>query len=224
MVELRAVHKAYLEGSGLRTVLEGVDLSISAGETVALFGRSGSGKSTLLHLVSGIDLPDRGEVVVHGAALSRMSEKERTLFRRSHIGFVFQFFNLVPTLTVEENVLLPLELTGQLDPKHRRRALELLERVGLAQRARSYPDILSGGEQQRVAVARALAHDPTLLLADEPTGNLDEHTGQQVLELLRELAGGGAKTVIMATHSRHNATIAQRVLRLSEGEVHPCSD
>ena len=158
-----------------------------------VLGRSGSGKSTLLNLLSGIDLPTAGEVWVAGRNLGALTERQRTLFRRRSIGFVFQFFNLIPTLTVEENLLLPLELAGRVDAAAHRRAAELLERVGLADRLRSFPDRLSGGEQQRVAVARALAHDPDLVLADEPTGNLDLDTGLEVLALLDELVRPGAR-------------------------------
>ena len=167
-----------------------------------LLGRSGSGKSTLLNLVSGIDLPNSGAVVVAGVDLTALDEHRRTLFRRRHIGFIFQFFNLIPLLTVEENLLLPLELTDQLDAAGRARARKLLDRVGLGDRAASYPEQLSGGEQQRLAVARALVHDPPLVLADEPTGNLDEETAGAVLDLLDGLARETRKTVIMVTHSR----------------------
>lgn len=223
VVELREVYKAYREGAALRTVLDGVSLIIPAGQVAVLFGKSGSGKSTLLHLLSGIDLPDRGEIIVDGVGLAALGERQRTLFRRARIGFIFQFFNLVPTLTVEENLLLPLELTGKLDRETRKNALGLLDRVGLLERRVSYPDILSGGEQQRVAVARALVHDPALILADEPTGNLDEEAGAEVLQLLRELARDRKKTVVMATHSRQSADIADSVLHLADGEVQPWS-
>src|SRR5437867_692776 len=169
LVEVRGLTKAYTEGDVERVVLRGVDASIRRGELAVLLGRSGSGKSTLLNLISGIDLPTAGEVVIDGTQVTRLSERERTLFRRRHIGFIFQFFNLIPTLTVEENLLLPLELNAD-----RRRdghtVHDLLRLVGLADRATSFPDRLSGGEQQRIAVVRALAHDPLLILADEPTG------------------------------------------------------
>ncbi|HYL04503.1 MAG TPA: ATP-binding cassette domain-containing protein, partial [Thermoanaerobaculia bacterium] len=171
LIEIRDLGKSYLEGGHEHAVLRGATATIGRGELVVLLGRSGSGKSTLLNLLAGIDLPSAGEVAVDGVPLSRLGEPARTLFRRDHIGFVFQFFNLIPTLTVEENLLLPLELKGRLGPTERRSALALLAEVGLADRAASWPDRLSGGEQQRLAVARGLVHDPLLVLADEPTGN-----------------------------------------------------
>jgi putative ABC transport system ATP-binding protein len=214
LIELRDLKKEYEEGGRRRVVLKEASASIRRGELAVLLGRSGSGKSTLLNLLSGIDLPSAGEVVIEGVALSSLSEKDRTLFRRDRIGFVFQFFNLIPTLTVEENLLLPLELKGKLNPEERRGALGLLEEVGLADRAGSFPDRLSGGEQQRVAVARALAHDPVLVLADEPTGNLDLETGLQVLDLLDRLTRRAGKTMVMVTHSQEVVGIADRVFRI----------
>ena len=215
MIELRGVDKSFVEGETRHRVLAGVDLDVRHGEFVALLGRSGSGKSTLLNLVSGIDVPDAGSVHVAGTALHAVSEQQRTLFRRRHIGFVFQFFNLLPTLTVAENVMLPAQLNRRdgagADAAAARR---LLARVGLEGRADSFPDRLSGGEQQRVAIARALAHDPPLLLADEPTGNLDRAIGGEVLALLRELAHDRGKTLLVATHSTEVAAGADRVLRL----------
>ncbi len=219
LIELRGLTKTYEEGSRSRVILRDATASIGRGELVVLVGRSGSGKSTLLNLLSGIDLPSSGEVAIDGVELSRLSEHERTLFRRDHIGFVFQFFNLIPTLTVEENLLLPLELKGKVSPAQRRQALDLLAEVGLADRAASFPDRLSGGEQQRVAVARAIAHDPLLVLAAEPTGNLDLETGLQVLEILDRLTRQAGKTMVMVTHSREVVGIADRVLRIEEGRL-----
>ncbi|HWM94885.1 MAG TPA: ABC transporter ATP-binding protein [Thermoanaerobaculia bacterium] len=216
LVELRNLTKAYEEGNRRRTVLREADVAISRGELAVLVGRSGSGKSTVLNLMSGIDLPDSGEVVIDGVSLSTLPERERTLFRRDRIGFVFQFFNLIPTLTVEENLLLPLELKGRVRPEQRQAALGLLEEVGLADRAESFPDRLSGGEQQRIAVARALAHDPLLVLADEPTGNLDLDTGLQVLEILDRLTRRAGKTLVMVTHSREVIGLADRVFRMED--------
>jgi putative ABC transport system ATP-binding protein len=216
LVELRNLTKAYQEGDRRRTVLREADVAIGRGELAVLVGRSGSGKSTVLNLMSGIDLPDSGEVVIEGVSLSTLPERERTLFRRDRIGFVFQFFNLIPTLTVEENLLLPLELKGKVRPEQRRAALGLLEEVGLADRAGSFPDRLSGGEQQRVAVARALAHDPLLVLADEPTGNLDLETGLQVLEILDRLTRRAGKTMVMVTHGREVIGLADRVFRMED--------
>ncbi len=214
LIELRNVTKEYEEGSRRRTVLRGASLTIERGELAVLVGRSGTGKSTLLNLLSGIDPPGSGEVVIDGVVLSALSERERTLFRRDKIGFVFQFFNLIPTLTVEENLLLPLELKGRIGLEPRRSALALLAEVGLADRASSFPDRLSGGEQQRVAVARALAHDPLLVLADEPTGNLDLDTGLQVLDLLDRLTRQAGKTMVMVTHSPEVVGLADRVFRI----------
>jgi putative ABC transport system ATP-binding protein len=216
LIEIRNLTKTYEEGGRQRTVLREAEASIERGELAVLVGRSGSGKSTLLNLLSGIDLPTSGEVIVDGVSLGRLSERERTLFRRERIGFVFQFFNLIPTLTVEENLLLPLELKGKVSPEERRGALDLLAEVGLADRARTWPDRLSGGEQQRVAVARALAHNPSLVLADEPTGNLDLETGLQVLEILDRLTRQAGKTLVMVTHSPEVVGMADRVFRVEE--------
>jgi putative ABC transport system ATP-binding protein len=219
LIELRNLTKDYLEGSRRRMVLCDTNLSIGRGEFAVLIGRSGTGKSTLLNLLSGIDQPSSGEVVIDGVAISSLSERERTLFRRDRIGFVFQFFNLIPTLTVEENLLLPMELKGRVGPGQRRAALALLEEVGIADRAASYPDRLSGGEQQRVAVARALAHDPLLVLADEPTGNLDLETGLQVLDLLDRLTRQAGKTMVMVTHSPEVVGLADRVFRIEDCQL-----
>jgi putative ABC transport system ATP-binding protein len=202
-------------------VLRGVDVSVARGEFLAIVGRSGSGKSTLLNLVSGIDEPTSGEVRIDGRVLAHLSDRERTLFRRRHVGFVFQFFNLIPTLTVAENLMLPLELNGQRGAGARDGVAALLMEVGLADRADTAADRLSGGEQQRVAVARALVHDPDLVLADEPTGNLDTDSAGVVLDLLRRLARERKKTVIAATHSAEVAAVADRVLVVRDGRLVP---
>ncbi|MHB1005350.1 MAG: ABC transporter ATP-binding protein [Chloroflexota bacterium] len=219
MVELRGLRKTYQEGDRERVVLADVDQTIGRGEFVVILGRSGSGKSTLLNLISGIDLPTAGDVVVDGVVLTALSEEKRTLFRRRYIGFVFQFFNLIPTLTVAENLLLPLELNGRLTKGERAAALDLLAEVGLADRAGSFPDRLSGGEQQRVAIARAIAHDPLLVLADEPTGNLDLETGKQVLGLLDRLTRQAGKTMVMVTHNAEAAGSADRVFSIQSGRL-----
>ena len=219
LVELRSISKVYREGERERVVLRDVDLAVAPGEFVALVGRSGSGKSTLLNLISGIDAPSGGEVVIGETVITALRERERTLFRRRHIGFVFQFFNLVSTLTVEENLRLPLELIGRSGTDARPRVSELLDHVGLGDRADAFPDRLSGGEQQRVAVARALAHDPELILADEPTGTLDTDSAEQVLGLLVRMSREGRKTVIAVTHSAEVARIADRVLTLKDGSI-----
>jgi putative ABC transport system ATP-binding protein len=219
LVELTDVSKTYAEGEAVREVLTGARLSLHRGEFVVLLGRSGSGKSTLLNLISGIDLPTRGSVRVEGRELSGLTERERTLLRRERIGFVFQAFNLLPTLTVEENVRLPLELTGRTGAVADGRVRELLGQVGLGGREHSFPDRLSGGEQQRVAVARALAHAPPLLLADEPTGNLDEHTGQQVLDLLVGLIRQDNACALVVTHDPELAARADRILVMEAGRL-----
>ncbi len=219
LVELRALTKNYPEGGGDRVVFQKLSAEIRRGETVALLGRSGSGKSTLLNLIGGIDLPTAGEVLLDGTNLTRLSEQERTLFRRRRIGLVFQSFNLIPTLTVMENLLLPLELIGRTGRPARAAAMELLGRVGLVDRGKAYPDRLSGGEQQRVAVARAVIHDPDLLLADEPTGSLDAETGMRVLELLLELVRNERRTMVIVTHSDVVARVTDRVLVLQGGHL-----
>jgi putative ABC transport system ATP-binding protein len=220
-IELRGVHKGYREGDVDHVVLDGVDATVAKGERVAVLGPSGSGKSTLLNLISGIDLPDRGTVRVGGVELTGLTERDRTMFRRSHLGFVFQFFNLLPTLTVLENLLLPLELNGSRDVDRTGRAMGLLEAVGLADRAGAYPDRLSGGEQQRVAVARAIVHRPSVVLTDEPTGNLDEDTGGRVVALLEDLVVKDGLTLVVVTHSRELAGRMDRVLRVRHGQVVP---
>ncbi len=222
IIQLAGLTKYYVEGGQQRPVLDELNQTFCAGEFVCLLGKSGSGKSTLLNLISGIDAPSSGQVVIHQAGrevpITALSEHERTLFRREHIGIIFQFFNLIPTLTVLENVTLPLELAGQGSQAHDH-ARQLLTRVGLGDRLATAPDKLSGGEQQRVALARALAHDPLIVLADEPTGNLDEETGEHVLGLLLELTRGAGKTLIMATHAPDVAAQADRVLHLVQGKL-----
>jgi putative ABC transport system ATP-binding protein len=218
-LELVALHKGYEEGGRVHVVLDGASARVAAGERVAILGPSGSGKSTLLNLISGIDRPDAGSVTIAGVDLTALSEVERTRFRRRHIGFVFQFFNLLPTLTVLENLLLPLELKGAVTREHRTRARNLLERVDLLERADTFPDRLSGGEQQRVALARALVHDPELVLADEPTGNLDEEMAAKVGDLMAELVSGERRTLVVVTHSRPLAARMDRVLRLDHGRL-----
>lgn len=208
------------EGNGRRMVLDSLDLTVSRGECVALLGRSGSGKSTLLNLISGIDIPDRGRIVVDKMDLTGLAEKQRTLFRRRNIGFVYQFFNLIPTLTIEENLRLPLEL-NRLDVTA---VDDYLAEVGLIDRRRAFPDQLSGGEQQRIAVARALVHGPEIILADEPIGNLDAESANSILRLLQRLTRERHKTMLLVTHSTEALTIADRVLRLENGRLSVAGD
>lgn len=219
ILHLRNLSKSYREGETTRTVLSGIQARIRRGEIVALLGRSGSGKSTLLNLISGIDQPDAGDVIINGTVLNHLNEHQRTLFRRRHIGFVFQFFNLIPTLTVMENLLLPLELNARIGEAEKNQAVRLLAEVGLEERAATFPDRLSGGEQQRVAIARALIHRPELLLADEPTGNLDAETGAQALDLLENLVRSQDATLLMVTHSAETARHADRILSIRGGHL-----
>lgn len=218
-IRFEGLCKVYQEGGKQRKVLKDASLSARQGEIIAILGKSGSGKTTLLNLISGIDLVDCGEVFVGDLSLTGMNESSRTIFRRKNIGFIFQFFNLIPTLTVWENLLLPLELNGQLDAVGLERAASLLTEVGLSGRERAFPDRLSGGEQQRVAIARALVHDPLLVLADEPTGNLDDETGAHILELLERLTRRAGKNMLLVTHSNDAAAIADRVYQLREGHL-----
>lgn len=211
--------KSFQEGALRRVVLQNAHAEFQQGEITAILGKSGSGKSTLLNLISGLDAPDGGQIWVDGQELTAMRERERTLFRRAHIGFVFQFFNLIPTLTVGENVSLPLELNRFPRPHTHQKAQELLEAVGLLDRWNTFPEKLSGGEQQRVALARALVHDPLLILADEPTGNLDEETGAQMMSLLMQLTRKRNGTLLLVTHSAEAASLADRILRLSHGQL-----
>ena len=216
-LELHGLYKSYFDGSGDHHILKGADLKIEKGETVAILGSSGSGKSTLLNLIAGIDLPDQGEVRIDGKSLGQMSEKNRTLLRRRTMGFVFQSFNLIPTLNVYENLMLPLEL-NQIS-KNSGIISQMLEALGLKGREESHPDRLSGGEQQRVAIARALMHQPSLLLADEPTGNLDAETSQETLKLINHLVHRSRTTMIMATHSQEVIEWVDRVLGIEEGKL-----
>jgi putative ABC transport system ATP-binding protein len=217
MLQLKNVNKSYLEGNIKHAVLSNLDLYVSNGEIIILFGKSGSGKSTLLNIISGIDVPDNGSVAIDETDITKLSEKERTLVRRSKVGFIFQFFNLIPTLTVKENLLLPLELTGSNNTEERINSI--LSEVGLANRANTYPDKLSGGEQQRIAIARALIHNPDIILADEPTGNLDYETGRQIVDLLDRVVKKKGKTMIMVTHSKDVIGLADKIYSLKEGRL-----
>jgi len=216
-IRLDNLQKKFREGSQNREVLRGTSAAFNRAELIAILGKSGSGKSTLLNIISGIDKPDKGDIQINGQILTRLDENQRTLYRRQNIGFVFQFFNLIPTLTVFENVSLPLELLGNGLQETKKETINILAEVGLADRLETYPERLSGGEQQRVAIARALVHNPLLVLADEPTGNLDEETGVQVLTLLDRLTRQAGKNLIMVTHSKENAIHADRIFELQGG-------
>ncbi|MBI2485580.1 MAG: ABC transporter ATP-binding protein [Deltaproteobacteria bacterium] len=218
-VRLDQITKFYEEGNSRIEILQSVTNEFIAGKFSVLLGKSGSGKSTLLNLISGIDTPSSGDVWIGDTPITRISERGRTIFRRDRIGIIFQFFNLIPTLSVLENVTLPLELGGHAKTKSRLRAMAILERIGLENRSNAFPDRLSGGEQQRVAIARAIAHDPDLVLADEPTGNLDVETGKQVLSILIQLTRDTGKTMIMATHSADVISLADDVYNIKNGQL-----
>ena len=219
VVELRGLSRAFGEGERRRLVLDRIDLDVAAGEFLVFLGKSGSGKSTLLNMLSGIDRPDAGSVRVAGRELGALGERKLTRFRRDHIGIVFQFFNLIPILTVQENVILPAELAGEHGPALRRRGLQLLARAGLEALADRFPDLLSAGEQQRVAIARALIREPALVLADEPTGNLDTDSAARVMALLLSLTREAGNTLVMATHDRDTLALADRVGCIEDGRL-----
>ena len=221
-IELRRLSKSFPSGGDVLHVLRGVDLEITAGESVAVVGPSGSGKSTMLALIAGLDRPDDGEVLIDGRAVHDLSEDQLALLRRGTIGFVFQSFQLLANMTARENVLLPLELLDAADAGDR--ADELLSLVGLAERASHYPAQLSGGEQQRVALARAFATRPPILLADEPTGNLDRATGERVLEVLADLRSRFGTTLVLVTHDTAVARLTGRSLLLRDGKLVPADE
>jgi putative ABC transport system ATP-binding protein len=218
-IEVRGLVKIYGQGATTVHALQGVDLTVAHGEFLAIMGPSGSGKSTLLHLIGALESATEGEIVVDGLQFAGLDEKQLTLLRRDHLGFVFQFFNLLPSLTAAENVYLPALIAGRRDAALRRRALALLERVGLGDRARHLPSELSGGEQQRVSIARALLLEPKLLLADEPTGNLDSQAGNDILELLRSVSRDEGKTIVMVTHDPGAASRSDRIVLLRDGKI-----
>ncbi|MDQ4065599.1 MAG: ABC transporter ATP-binding protein [Actinomycetota bacterium] len=214
VVVATGIVKTYRQGDEEIRALRGVDLSVSAGEFLAVTGPSGSGKSTLMHILGGLDRPDEGDVLLEGRKLAELGDEELALVRRRRVGFVLQFFNLLPTLTAVENAAFPLMLDGASDA--RERGLRALEEVGLAARAEHLPSELSGGEQQRVALARALIADPAVVFADEPTGNLDSAAGEEILKLLRTTADNG-QTIVMVTHDARTAEFADRSVRLVDG-------
>jgi putative ABC transport system ATP-binding protein len=220
-VVVRAVGltKVYGEGDAAVYALRGVDLDVARGEFAAIMGPSGSGKSTLLHLVGGLDTPSRGDVHIGEVSLSGLTDRELTLLRRRRMGFIFQFFNLLPTLTAEENIALPIMLAGEAPRVHADRIDELLELVGLTARRHHLPQELSGGEQQRVAIARAMVTRPDIVLADEPTGNLDTATGEDILALMRRSVGEMGQTIVMVTHDPSAASVSDRIVFMRDGRL-----
>lgn len=218
-IKLVNVSKSYLQADVEHVIFSQVSIEIEPGQFVVLIGKSGSGKSTLLNLISGIDLPECGDIFLGESCVSRFTERERTLMRRRNIGFIFQSLNLLPMLTVEENLKLPLELNGKNSNADHSRCLSILAELGLGDRRASYPHQLSGGEQQRIAIARALVHEPSIILADEPTGNLDLETANDVLELLDRLVRRAGKTMVMVTHSREVIGLADRILTIRNGQL-----
>ena len=218
IIQFIDVYKSYQSGSQLVTALEAVNLSLDAGDFVTIMGPSGGGKTTLLNLLAGLDLPDKGQIILNGRKVSDFSDHELTLLRRNEIGFVFQFFNLMPTLTVMENVELPL-LLAHSSRTDSERIKTLLDYVGLWHRANSFPAELSGGEMQRVAIARALVHQPVILLADEPTGNLDSENGLKIIGLMRKAATDFKTTVVMVTHNPQVAAIGNRHFEIRDGKL-----
>jgi putative ABC transport system ATP-binding protein len=219
ILETQQVSKQYQMGEVSVDALDGVDFTVEEGEFVAIMGPSGSGKSTLLHLLGGLDGPTEGEVTLGGKRLSKLSDREVTLVRRRNVGFIFQFFNLLPTLSAEENIALPLLIDGQNIKKHQEKIDRLLEIVGLSDRRHHKPDQLSGGQQQRVAIARAFVTDPAIVLADELTGNLDSKTGEEILGLLRRSCDEFGQTIVMVTHDSKAASFADRVVFLMDGRI-----
>ncbi|WP_448011224.1 ABC transporter ATP-binding protein [Bacillus altitudinis] len=219
MIQIKNVKKEFFQGQERTEVLRGVDLTVEEGEFVAVMGPSGSGKSTLLQLLGGLDLPTDGEILIDEHQLSEMNEKERTIFRRKQIGFVFQNYQLLPTLTVEENVAFPLHADGRLTKGNQRTVVELLEAVGLNGLGRKRASLLSGGQQQRVAIARALVNQPSVLLADEPTGNLDRHRAEDILGLMCKFNRESKQTIIMVTHDIFAAGFADRIILFKDGVI-----
>jgi len=219
MIEVRDLWKVYGKGEKRVEALKGVDLFIDRGEFLVILGPSGSGKTTLLNCLSGVDSPTRGEIFFDGVAFHSLSEGKKTEFRAKRMGFVFQFFNLVPVLTALENVELPLKILGMKHNEARRRALEMLEKVGLSGKIHRFPSELSGGEQQRVAIARALVHEPDVVWGDEPTGNLDSETGLSVIGLLENMRIQHGTTLVIVTHDERIARRADRVLTIRDGRI-----
>lgn len=217
ILRIRDLHKSYRNGPDRLPILQDVQLDMRAGEILMLLGPSGSGKSTLLNLIAGIDAPDSGDIDINGTRITGLNERHRTLFRREHIGTIYQFFNLIPTLTVLENILLPLQLNGRMNESDR--ALAQMRQLGIEHRRDLFPEQLSGGEQQRVAICRALTHRPRLLLADEPTGSLDLESATEVMQLFLEQVREFGQSLVLVTHNPEITTMANRTLRLNQGRL-----
>ena len=219
IIQAKKLCKSYDNGPLQVKVLQNIDMAVKSGDFVAIMGPSGSGKSTLLYLIGGLDKPTSGSITVDGKDLSKMNDLASSIMRRRDVGFIFQFYNLVPNLNVEENVLLPILLDGQKIKEGRRRLDDLLGTVGLSHRRKHTPRELSGGEQQRVAIARALINEPAIILADEPTGNLDSNAGKKIMELLHQIHTEKKKTILMVTHSRDSAGYAERIIHVRDGRI-----
>lgn len=221
IIKIKEICKSFGEKDSCTQVLNKVSLTVGKGEFISLMGASGSGKSTLLYLIGGLDTPDSGEIFLDGRDISKMHDKELSKLRREGMGFVFQFFNLVQNLTVEDNILLPLVMDGKSPKKYRDRLDSILETVGLSDKRRSYPNQLSGGQQQRCAIARAVIYEPKILLADEPTGNLDSKSGTEIMELFSRINKEKGITILMVTHSAECAAYSDRIITLSDGKILP---
>ena len=218
-IEIKEMHKAYKTPAGDHEVLRHVNLEVDEGDFIAIYGPSGSGKTTFLNMLTGIDTPTRGDVIINGLSINRTKQSKLTKWRGKNTGIVFQFFQLLPTLTVMENVVAPMDFCNVWKPSERKdKAMELLDRFGIADQAHKTPDMLSGGQQQRVAVARALANDPPLIVADEPTGNLDRMSANNVFNFFRELSENG-RTVVVVTHDRELVQTVPKLLEIREGEI-----
>lgn len=219
LIEIKNICKSFGNSDNKTEVLKNVSLSVNKGEFIALMGASGSGKSTLLYLLGGLDSPDSGEILINGKNISKMKDKEISVLRRRKIGFVFQFFNLVQNLSVEDNILLPLTMDGKSPKKYSEKLSKILEITGLSSKRKSFPPQLSGGQQQRTAIARTVLSEPEIILADEPTGNLDSNTGREIMELFSRINKEKGITVLMVTHSDECAAYADRIITLSDGKI-----
>ena len=218
-IETFDLYKSYTLGASEVEVLNNINLTIKEGEFVSIMGPSGSGKSTLLYMIGGLDKPTKGDIKVGGATIAKMHDKQESIMRRRTIGFVFQFYNLIPKLTVEENIMLPVLLDGKKPKEYKQKLEKIIEIVGLTDRRHHTPRELSGGQQQRVAIARALMNEPNIILADEPTGNLDSKAGTEIMQLLKDINKEQGKTIVMVTHSKEAASFGQRIINIKDGKV-----